>query len=189
MQETRVQSLGREDTLEKGMEAHSNILAWRIPWKLLAGYSSLGYKEAGMIQWLPHHTTFILHMVMYIFLHYCLNLSYAFFPLLCLHVCFVFLHLRCYFAKSLQLCLTWCDPMYYSLPGYAVHVILQARILSGLPCPPPWDIFLTHGSNPHLLHLLYWQTGSLLLVPPGHLHCCPANMFISTNFLDSMYMC
>ena len=31
-QEMRVQSLGREDTLEKGMATHSSILAWRIPW-------------------------------------------------------------------------------------------------------------------------------------------------------------
>ena len=32
MQETWVLSLGREDPLEEGMETHSNILAWRIPW-------------------------------------------------------------------------------------------------------------------------------------------------------------
>ena len=32
MQETQVQSLGREDPLEKGMATHSHILAWRIPW-------------------------------------------------------------------------------------------------------------------------------------------------------------
>ena len=32
MQETWVQSLGWEDPLEKGMAAHSSILAWRIPW-------------------------------------------------------------------------------------------------------------------------------------------------------------
>jgi len=31
MQENKVQSLGHEDTLEKGMATHSNILAWRIP--------------------------------------------------------------------------------------------------------------------------------------------------------------
>ena len=31
MQETRVQSLGWEDLLEKEMETHSSILAWRIP--------------------------------------------------------------------------------------------------------------------------------------------------------------
>ena len=33
MWETRVQSLGWEDTLEKRMANHSIILAWRIPWK------------------------------------------------------------------------------------------------------------------------------------------------------------
>ena len=32
MQETRVQSLGQEDLLEKEMATHSSILAWRIPW-------------------------------------------------------------------------------------------------------------------------------------------------------------
>ena len=32
MQETWVQSLGREDPLEKGIATHSSILAWRIPW-------------------------------------------------------------------------------------------------------------------------------------------------------------
>ena len=32
MQATRVQSLGREDLLEKGMATHPNILAWKIPW-------------------------------------------------------------------------------------------------------------------------------------------------------------
>ena len=32
MQETRVQSLGQEDLLEKEMTIHSSILAWRIPW-------------------------------------------------------------------------------------------------------------------------------------------------------------
>ena len=30
--ETRVQILGREDTLEKAMATHSNILAWKISW-------------------------------------------------------------------------------------------------------------------------------------------------------------
>ena len=32
MQETWVQSLGREDPPEKGLATHSSILAWRIPW-------------------------------------------------------------------------------------------------------------------------------------------------------------
>ena len=32
MQETQVQSLGREDPLENEVATHSSILAWRIPW-------------------------------------------------------------------------------------------------------------------------------------------------------------
>ena len=32
MQETRVRSLGGEDSLEKGVATHSSILAWRISW-------------------------------------------------------------------------------------------------------------------------------------------------------------
>ena len=32
MQETKIQSLGREDPLEKEMATHSSILAWEIPW-------------------------------------------------------------------------------------------------------------------------------------------------------------
>ena len=32
LQETRVQSLGWEDLLEKEMATHSSILVWKIPW-------------------------------------------------------------------------------------------------------------------------------------------------------------
>ena len=32
VQETRFQSLGREDPLEEGMITHSSIPAWRIQW-------------------------------------------------------------------------------------------------------------------------------------------------------------
>ena len=32
IQETQFQSLGWEDSLEKGMATHSIILTWRIPW-------------------------------------------------------------------------------------------------------------------------------------------------------------
>ena len=39
MRETWVQSLGREDPLEKSMATHSSILAWRIPGQgSLVGY-------------------------------------------------------------------------------------------------------------------------------------------------------
>ena len=32
MQETQVQSLGREDSLEEEMAIHSSIFAWRTEW-------------------------------------------------------------------------------------------------------------------------------------------------------------
>ena len=32
LQETRVQSLGKEDSLEEKMATHSSILAWKILW-------------------------------------------------------------------------------------------------------------------------------------------------------------
>jgi len=48
MQETRVQSLGQEDPLEKGMAIHSCILAWRIPWtKELGRLLSMGSQRMG----------------------------------------------------------------------------------------------------------------------------------------------
>ena len=41
-------------------------------------------------------------------------------------------------AKSLQSCLTLCNPVDYSLPGSSVHGILQAIIYwSELPCLSP----------------------------------------------------
>ena len=43
-------------------------------------------------------------------------------------------------ANSLQPCLTLCDPMDCSPPGSSVHGILQARMWSGLPFPPPGDL-------------------------------------------------
>ena len=48
MQETGVQSLGGEDPLEKEMETHSSILAWRIPWtEAPSGLQSMGLQRVG----------------------------------------------------------------------------------------------------------------------------------------------
>ena len=48
MQETWVQSLGREDLLEKAMESHSSILAWRTPWtEEPGGLQSVGSQRVG----------------------------------------------------------------------------------------------------------------------------------------------
>ena len=60
MQETRVQSLGQEDALEKGLDTHSSILAWRIPWmEEPGGPQSMGSQRIGH-NWsdlAPGHTT------------------------------------------------------------------------------------------------------------------------------------
>ena len=46
MRATQIRSLGWEDLLEKEMETHSSILAWRIPWtEELVCYSPWGCKE------------------------------------------------------------------------------------------------------------------------------------------------
>ena len=48
MRETWVRSLGWEDPLEKEMETHSSILAWRIPWmEEPGGLQSMGSQRVG----------------------------------------------------------------------------------------------------------------------------------------------
>ena len=58
MQETQVQSLGREDPLERGMATHASILALRIPWR----------EEPGKLQSMQsqrdgHPASLLTHMV------------------------------------------------------------------------------------------------------------------------------
>ena len=64
MQETQVQSLNREDPLEKEMAAHSSILAWEIPWaEEPGGLQSMGSKKESHThththtRWLSDYTT------------------------------------------------------------------------------------------------------------------------------------
>ena len=48
MQETQVQSLGREDLLEQEMATNSSILAWKIPWtEEPVRLQSMGLKRVG----------------------------------------------------------------------------------------------------------------------------------------------
>ena len=48
MQETWVQSLGREDLLEKEMATYSSIVAWKIPWREEPGrLQSMGLQRVG----------------------------------------------------------------------------------------------------------------------------------------------
>ena len=56
MQETQVQFLGWEDSLEKEMTTHSSIFAWRIHGRRsLAGYTVHGVQELDTIYRLNHH--------------------------------------------------------------------------------------------------------------------------------------
>ena len=47
------------------------------------------------------------------------------------------LSIQCVCTKSLQLCLTVCDPMDCTPLGFSTHGIPQARYWSTLPFPPP----------------------------------------------------
>ena len=48
LRETRFQSLGGEDDLEKEMATHSSILAWKIPWTGEPGrLQSMGSQRVG----------------------------------------------------------------------------------------------------------------------------------------------
>ena len=59
MQKTQAQSLGWEDTPEKGMATHSSILAWEIPGTVESGrhYSPWGHKVSDMIKEHEHTCT------------------------------------------------------------------------------------------------------------------------------------
>ena len=56
MQETQVQSLGQEDSLEKEMATHCSILAWQIPWtKEAAGLPGVVKSQKQLSNWaLPY---------------------------------------------------------------------------------------------------------------------------------------
>ena len=56
MWETRVQSLGGEDPLEKEMATHSSTLAWKIPWTEEPGrLQSMGSQRVGHTERLHFH--------------------------------------------------------------------------------------------------------------------------------------
>ena len=135
MQETQVPSLGWEDPLEKEMETHSSILAWKIPcteelgWLLSMGSQSRtrlsdftitikqSITENALARWVG--ATYLLSLVK---------------------------------VKITQSCLTLCDSMDCSLQGYSVHGILQSRILEWIAIPFSKGIFPTQELNPGLLH-------------------------------------
>ena len=62
-------------------------------------------------------------------------------------------------------CLTLCDPMDYSPPGYSVLEFSWQEYWSGLLFPPPGDLS-KQGINSCLLQSLYWEVDPL---PLSHL--------------------
>ena len=46
----------------------------------------------------------------------------------------------CLHAKTLKSCLTLCDPMDCSPPGFSVHGFSRQECWNRLPCPPPRDL-------------------------------------------------
>ena len=72
----------------------------------------------------------------------------------------------CVHTKSLHSCLTLCDLMDCSPPGFSVHRILLACILEW--CPPPGDLSDLDIETASLsLSFQHWQAGSLPRAPPG----------------------
>ena len=105
MWETRVQSLGREDPLEKEMATHSSTLAWKIPWT----------EEPGRLQLMGLQRV----------VHDCvtsLSLSVQV-------AAMMYIRTPAAAAKTFQSCPTLCHPIDGSPPGSPVPGILQARTL------------------------------------------------------------
>ena len=112
------------------MATHSSILAWEILWTgEPGGLQSMGWQRVGHDGVTKHSTVncphqtkgkgayplagrFTLSCCSWVMNSYCWHPSY---------------HAAA--TKSLQSCLTLCDPMDSSPPGSSVHRILQARIL------------------------------------------------------------
>ena len=70
-------------------------------------------------------------------------------------------------ARSLQSCLSLCNPMDCGPPGSYVHEDSPGKNTGVGFHALLQRIFLTQGLSPRLLRLLPWQAGSLPLVPPG----------------------
>ena len=89
VQETQIRSLGWEDPLEKGMANHSSILAWRIPWKSLVGYSQWVLKELDTAKQLTHTRINDVNHAILSKATFSLDMSYFQGPFYLVHVYFV----------------------------------------------------------------------------------------------------
>ena len=77
MQETQVQSLGREDPLEKEMATHSSTLAWEIPWtEEPGGLQSVVSQRVGHDRVTSLSLIQVMFRICFLFLHYILKLIF-----------------------------------------------------------------------------------------------------------------
>ena len=67
-------------------------------------------------------------------------------------------------AKSFQSCLTLCDPMDRSPPGFLSMGFSRQEYWSGFPFPSPRDLPDSRIESASLIRLLHWQEGSLAVV-------------------------
>ena len=93
-------------------------------------------------------------------------------------------------AKSLQSCLTLCNPMDCSPPGPSVYEILQARILENFWVAMPFSRgFSQPRDQTCISYLLLRQAGSLPLAPPGKLHYTHTHTHTHTHIYTKNSCC
>ena len=93
---------------------------------------------------------------------------------------FVVSHFMHVCAKSLQLCPILCSPVDCSPPALLSMGFSRQEYWSGLPFPPPGDL-PDPGVKP-MSCLLYWQAGSLPLVPLGSRIAIPTFVYSLTSW-------
>ena len=168
VQETWVQSLGREDLLEKGMATHSSLLAWRIPGTgEPGGLQSIGSQRVGH-DWVTFPFSFTLQYHVG-FCHISTWISYGSIYVPTLPTSTLSTPLCC--QRSLDL--SSLHHTEISIGYLILHVVMHMVQRCSLTLSHP------------VLPLLCPQICSLWL----HLYCCPPDRLISTMFLDSMCMC
>ena len=138
MRETRVQSLGWEDPLEKEMAIHSSTHAWKIPWTEEPGrLQSMGLQRVGhdwatsLCHTSDNYTLFISWARGTSFQSLLLLLDLLSLPS-CYVMCFIIFVIILWESevKVAQSCLTLCNCVDCTL-----HGILQARILEWVAVP------------------------------------------------------
>ena len=176
MQETWVWSLGWEDPLEKEMATHSSI-AWRIPWTERGAWQTSAHGVTRVKHdlatkpppqsWNTGHRSYLMFWERpNKWLRTPLGPRRQAASLDCKPLPF-----KPRTAERKVLCfsvaqshLTLCDPLDCSPPGSSVHGIFQARTREWVAISSSRGVFLTQGSN---LHLLHWQADSLPLSHQG----------------------